>query len=314
MAEDFYARHPVEVEVSGTPGSYFVSGVPSRITSMIFEKAGARLRVSRRGVEMLSSSAEVEAEATELIGALGPDWGKAWEALHPHGYTYLGPELVESIAPDLLGDGLEHAGRAAAHAQLACDTDGEAQNEAEFDLARDYRKSVLLLAAAAEAFINEFIALNLPERLKEVMPLRPPVAKWAVAVELATGLSIENEAPFFSEMAPLFALRNKLMHFTPRRQMRWLASATRPEPLHATLMKERRPLKHCRPVVDGAATLVRIGPEKPVYDLPAVVKSAFEDTGAPVKEVRMLTILAKPVRRIIRGPAPEGPAGTSTNA
>jgi hypothetical protein len=302
MQRNPYSVHPVQVEVSGEPGQFMVSDAPQRITAMVFEKQGVKVTVSRLGVDAEENDSAIVVEARNVVTSLQGAWGDAREALAKLGFNYLGSEVVENIAVDLLADGCEHAGRAMASRQLAhqCKSLDEQLGHERIAF-KEYRQSVVLLAAAAEAFINEFIALNLPKRRKEILSVRPPTAKWAVAVELATGRRIEDEAPLFEKLSELFALRNKIMHFSPEREMQWVKKRNRKtKDLRDSLKKEPQPMRHCAPVIDGAATLLRLGVEKQHYSLPGIVQSAFEGTGAPQRDVDQLAVLAKPVPRVVR--------------
>jgi hypothetical protein len=184
-------------------------------TLLIFRKSGTTVKISEGGVlQDDRGDASVREEASAVFDALG-HWIGIHIPLAEVGFDWVGVELFEDMALDLLDDAYTEAAEADGHLRRFDEVD-EAGAKIGHRLAAvpHIRKAIILAAASAEAYINEFIAKRLSERAQALDRI-PTTAKWSVAVELATSKRLEDETDDLEGLGELFTLRNKLMHFHP---------------------------------------------------------------------------------------------------
>lgn len=182
---------------------------------MVFRKAETVVKVSETGVvEDDSGDAGIRREAIEIFDRLG-HWVGIHLPLEQAGFTWVGVELFEDMALELLDDAYTEAAEADGHLRRSDEAeDAGMQLGHRLAAVPHIRKAIILSAASAEAYINEFIAKHLSTRANAVDRV-PTGAKWSIAVELATGRRLEDETDEIGDLAELFTLRNKLMHFHP---------------------------------------------------------------------------------------------------
>lgn len=193
-------------------GSMLVVGSGTLLT---FRKSGTTVKISEGGVlKDDQGDTAVREEATAVFNALG-HWIGIHIPLAEAGFEWVGVELFEDMALDLLDDAYTEAAEADGHLRRSEEVE-EAGAVIGHRLAAvpHIRKAIILSAASAEAYINEFIAKRLSERAQALDRI-PTSAKWSVAVELATSKRLEDETDELEGLGELFTLRNKLMHFHP---------------------------------------------------------------------------------------------------
>lgn len=182
---------------------------------MVFRKSGTVVRVSEAGIVADDQGDEKEkAEALKIFESLG-HWVGIHIPLMDAGFEWLGVDLFEDMALDLLEDSYSEATQAKGHLRRF-DEMGDEFGRIGHRLAAlpHIRKAVLLAAAGAEAYINEFIAKHLADRAEAIDRIPTP-SKWSVAVELATGKRLEEATDELPDLKELFTLRNRVMHFHP---------------------------------------------------------------------------------------------------
>lgn len=243
---------------------------------LVFEKNGAFVRVGESGV--VDEDIEDEALRSEVQGIF--DTQNHWVGIHlplsEAGFRWVGVELFEDLALELLDDAWIEATEASRHLRRADDTTEEHRLGHRLASFPHTRKAIVLSAASAEAYINEFIARNLPNR-ERALDRIPPPARWSVAVELATGLRLEEELGELAPLRDLFALRNKLMHFHPSMRMVYFESAQLARGGIAwAIQQESDPHRFPQVVTDAILALNRITNTEDVDRVEEIVHRAID--------------------------------------
>lgn len=246
-------------------------------SALNFRRGNSEIRVTESGVDPTIGDAETRREVQDAFDA-GGGWIGIWIPLEELGFELVSIELFEEMALDLLEDALTEATEASNNLQLAeeCKDPGEAFAH-RLKAAPHVRKAVILSAAAAEAYINEFISRALPDRVQDLDRLSPP-AKWSVGVELATGKKLENELPGLTSLRELFSYRNKLMHFHPSvRIIQIKRTSKKANSISALLDEEWEIWRFPRALVDAVRALNAITESEPWDRVKDMVSRGIEE-------------------------------------
>lgn len=197
-------EQPQDLPITVSPGSFFV-----------FEKSGTTIRVGQDGVLDDAGDPAVRNEASDVFASVGH-----WIGIHipmaQAGFRLVDIQVLDDMALDLLDDAASEAVEADRCLRRSEGALNPADRlEQQLAAVPHIRKAVILSAASAEAYINEFISRRLPDRAKAIDRLAPP-AKWVVAAQLVTGRRLEDETDELIALEELFALRNRVMHFHPK--------------------------------------------------------------------------------------------------
>lgn len=173
-------------------------------SALLFRRGRAEVRVTESGVDPRVGDEGTRREVEEVFSSHA-GWIGIWIPLREVGFELVAIELFEEMALDLLEDAIYEAREGSNNLALAeeCKDPGEALGH-RLTAAPHVRKAVILAAAAAEAYINEFIGRELSSRSKDLDRLSPP-DKWSVSVELATGKRLEDKLPGLESLRELFA-------------------------------------------------------------------------------------------------------------
>lgn len=134
---------------------------------LLFKKSGTVVKVSDTGViPEDAGDMAIRKEASEIFETAG-HWIGIHVPLSEAGFEWLGVELFEDMALEFLDDAYTEAAEADGHLRRADEVDDPgSQIGHRLAAVPHIRKAIILAAASGEAYINEFIARRLPDRVK----------------------------------------------------------------------------------------------------------------------------------------------------